>query len=184
VFRIVERMDAGPVLTARSTDIQPAETAGELHDRLAVSGLDAVKDALAMMADDRRPSGTPQRDELATKAPKLRKSDGAIDFRRDAEDVVNHIHAMTPWPGATVRYESTTGRWENVAIVRARLVDHRPGPGAPPGTIDDRLSVAARGGWIELIEIKPSSGRLMTWREYVNGRHVAAGDRFVAMPPA
>ena len=51
-------------------------------------------------------------------------------------------------------------------------------PADPPGTIDARRYVAARDGFIEILEIKPSSGRSMTWQDYVNGRHVSPGDRF------
>lgn len=179
VFRIVQRMDAGPVLITRSTDIKPQETAGELHDRLATIGVDAIKATIALYADDSCPAGSPQDDQQATRAPKLKKSDGAIDFDLGAAEVVNHIHAMTPWPGATTRFESTTGRWENVTITRARYAEAGSEPGLNPGAVDERLFVAARGGAIEIIDIKPSSGRLMTWGEYVNGRHVVAGDCFV-----
>ena len=55
------------------------------------------------------------------------------------------------------------------------------GPSTVPGTIDARRYVAAGGGFVEIMEIKPSSGRLMSWGDYVNGRHVGEGDMFVAL---
>lgn len=191
VFRIVEKMDAGPILTSRWTYIKPEESAGELHDRLAGIGVDAVQAALDLFAEGNIPAGTPQDDSEATLAPKLKKTDGAIAWDRPARDVVNHIHGMTPWPGATTQYESTEGRWEKVTITRARIAEDtsrltdarssdQPSPDAPPGTIDQRRFVAARDAFVELLELKPSSGRLMTWPEYANGRHVKAGDRFTS----
>lgn len=176
VFRIVRRMDAGPILVSRSTEIKPEETAGELHDRLAGVGVDAVQAALELFADGAIPEGTPQDDSQATMAPKLRKSDGAIDFDRPAEEVVNFIGGMTPWPGATVRYRSGSGQWERVTLVRARVAEDPSKPDLPPGTIDGRRYVAAWDRFVQILEIKPTSGRCMTWREYVNGRHVAEGD--------
>lgn len=187
VFRIVERMDAGPILITRSTAIKPEETAGELHDRLAGVGVDAVQAALALFEGDAVPQGEPQDHAQATSAPKLSKSDGLIHFDRPAAQVARHICGMTPWPGARSRYQSADGRWENVSITRARAVEAPVlGTGAvsfhSPGTIDGRLHVAtADGGFVEILEIKPSSGRDMTWPEYVNGRHVAEGDVFVAL---
>lgn len=205
VFRIVERMDAGPLLVSRETSIEPQETAGELHDRLAVLGVEAVKEALAMHEQGAVPAGSVQDESAATKAPKLKKSDGVIDFAKPSRAVAAHICGMTPWPGATTRFESQEGRWENVTILRAKVVelegqaspDEHVGralrdeassdppmsgkarPRLTPGTVDVRGFVAAGDGFVEIVEIKPSSGRVMSWADYVNGRHVIAGDSFV-----
>jgi len=180
VFRIVERMDAGPILVSRWTAIKPEETAGELHDRLAGIGVDAVQAALEMHAGAAVPPGEPQDDAQATLAPKLKKADGIIDFDKPAGRVASHILGMTPWPGATTRFESQEGRWENVTILRARAAEAAEKPKVDPGAIDDRRYVAAADGFVEILEIKPSSGRIMTWPEYVNGRHVQAGDWFLS----
>jgi len=181
VFRMVARMDAGPVLASRWTEIKPEETAGELHDRLAGIGVDAVNAALRSLEQDPVPAGTPQDESQATRAPKISKIDGLIRFYRPARAVANHICGMTPWPGAQTRYASKEGRWENVAITRARPAEDPAPPGAPPGSIDARRYVAAADRYLELLEIKPSSGRNMAWAEYVNGRHVAVGDMFVSL---
>lgn len=181
VFRIVKKLDAGAVLTSRCTEIKPEETAGELHDRLAGIGVDAVQGALAMFEHGAVPDGEPQKHDEATLAPKLEKSDGYVRFDRSTAHVVDHIHGMTPWPGATARYESKDGRWEKLTLVRARAAENPAPPKIPPGDIDERCHVAALDGFVELLEVKPSSGRVMTWPDYVNGRHVAAGDRLV--PP-
>lgn len=181
VFRIVKKLDAGPILTSRWTDIKPEETAGELHDRLAGIGVDAVKGALALFENGAVPDGEPQKHDVATPAPKLKKSDGYVRFDRGRARVVDHIHGMTPWPGATAKYESQDGRWEKLTIVRARAAENPTPPKIPPGEIDERCYVAAQDGFVEILEVKPSSGRVMTWPDYVNGRHVAAGDRLV--PP-
>jgi len=184
VFRIVERMDAGPILVSRWTQIRPEETAGELHDRLARVGVDAVRQALALHDGGAIPEGQPQNDAEATAAPKLKKADGAIDFAKRAREVARHICGMTPWPGATARYESQEGRWEDVSILRARVALDPSASNLDPGTIDQRRYVATSDGFVEILEIKPSSGRIMSWQEYVNGRHVAAGDTFIAREQA
>lgn len=183
VFRLTERMDAGPILTARWTAIKPEETAGELHDRLAGIGVDAISAALELHDNDALPEGTPQDDNLATTAPKLSKSDGAVRFDRPAAEVVGHILGVTPWPGAAARYHSAEGRWENLLITRARPAESPDGPTTGPGTIDDRRYIAATDGFVEILEVKPTSGRVMAWADYVNGRHVQAGDKLSAPEP-
>ena len=178
VFCITERMDAGPILVSRWTEIKPEETAGELHDRLAGIGVDAMKAAVELFEGANIPAGTPQDEREATSAPKLTKADGVVDFDRPASDVAHHICGMTPWPGASARFEASDDRWENVLLLRARRAQDPYAPADPPGTIDPRRYVAARDGFVEILEIKPSSGRSMTWQDYVNGRHVSPGDRF------
>lgn len=182
VFRIAERMDAGPILLSRWTTIKPEETAGELHDRLAGIGVDAVRASFELFAEGIAPQGTVQDESLATRAPKLKKAHGVIDFRRPATEVARHICGMTPWPGAATRFIAADGRWEDIAIIRARRAEDPGKPQIPPGTFDERLYVAAGDGFVELLEVKPSSGRVMTWPDYVNGRHVRKGDTFVAPP--
>lgn len=176
VFRLVERMDAGPILSATSTPIREEETAGELHDRLAELGVGVVESALNLFAGGNIPEGTPQDDALATTARKLEKSDGWIRFDRPARQVVRLIHGMTPWPGATAIYQSGEGRWESVTILRAKVVDSAVRATLSAGTIDADRHVITTEGRLEILEIKPSSGRVMTWPDYVNGRHVHEGD--------
>lgn len=179
VFRVVERMDAGPILATRRTDIRPSETAGELHDRLADLGVTAVQDALALHESDSVPAGIPQNEAEATYAPKLKKSDGYVRFDRPATQVVNHVRGMTPWPGAAVRLQAADGRWERVSLIRARAVHDSSRPSLPPGVLDERLYVATADGFVELLDLQPSSGRIMTWTDYVNGRHLQPGDRLL-----
>ena len=183
IFRVGQRMDAGPILLSRSTPIAPQETAGELHDRLSAIGVDAVREALDLFAGEAIPPGTLQDESQATQAPKLKKSDGWIDFDRPARDVANRICGLTPWPGATALQGPPHGRPKEVLITRARPVEVPTMGSPPPGTIDIRGYVAARDGWVHILEIKPASGRRMTWDEYVNGRHVVEGDRFLPARP-
>lgn len=180
VFRIVETMDAGPILTTRCTSIEPQESAGELHDRLAAIGVDAVQAALPLFEADALPHGDPQNARNVSLAPKLKKRDGFVIFDRPVRNIVNHVHGMTPWPGASAIYHSKKEAWERVTLTRVRRAERIERPTIDPGTIDEHLHVAAPDGFVEILELKPSSGRVMTWLEYVNGRHVVKGDRLAA----
>lgn len=184
VFRIVERMDAGPILWQDATTIGEMETAGELHDRLATLGVRTVQSALGQFAGGQVPPGCDQDHAARSIAPKLKKTDGLVHFDRPAEAVVRHIHGMTPWPGAAARFQASDGRWEDVILVRAQAVAASSRNGPPisvrePGVVIESLCVATKDGTVQLLEVKPSSGRLMSWTDYVNGRRVAPGDRFL-----
>jgi methionyl-tRNA formyltransferase len=180
VFRIVKRMDAGAVLTTRWTMIKPEETAGELHDRLAAIGVDAIQATMELYGGGASPEGEAQDESAASAARKLSKADSPVRFDRSAAEVANQICGLTPWPGASGRFESKEGRWENVIFTRARRAESLSVPSTEPGVIDARRYVAAKDGFVEILELKPSSGRVMTWPEYVNGRQISQGDRFVS----
>ena len=181
VFKLVQRMDAGPILTTRWTSPKPEETADELHDRLAGIAVDAITGALELYSADPNPPGEPQDDAAATPAPKLRKEDGFIDFARPAAELAHFVCGMWGWPGARCRFNSSDGtRSEDVVLARARVAEGRA-EGLPPGQLDARFLLATGDGMLELLEIKPAGGKLMTWPDFANGRHVKAGDRFTTL---
>lgn len=187
VFRLVEKMDAGPVLVQRRTVIGDVETADELHDRLARIGCDAVRAAFDLLAAEPMTPGIPQDASKATVAPKLSKADGHIAFDQSASKVAHRICGLWTWPGASCRYQSADGhRDEVVTLARARANEGRP-RSAPTtesfGRITEILSVKTAEGELDILEIKPAGGRVMPWQDFVNGRHVAPGDRFVPIEP-
>lgn len=183
VFRLTERMDAGPILVQRAVEIGPVETAGELHDRLAALGPEVLRESLALFEGGADPPGTPQDESRATRAPRLHKQDGWIRFDQPAEEVVRWIHGLNPWPGATCRCrDPESALTETVTLLRAR--PHGSDEAAPPapGALHPaRYWVAAQPGWVEILEIRPAGGRAMSWRDYVNGRRLSAAARFEAL---
>ncbi len=178
VFKLVEHMDAGPILACRRTCLKQDETAEELHGRLAGIAVDAINGALELYAENPNPPGEPQDESAATPAPKLKKEGGYIDFNKSACELARFICGMWSWPGARCRFVSVgPAKQEEVIIARARAAGGRA-ENLPPGQIDSRLLVATGEGMLELLEIKPAGGKLMSWPDFVNGRHVRPGDRF------
>jgi methionyl-tRNA formyltransferase len=106
-----------------------------------------------------------------------------IRFDAPAAALANHVCGLWSWPGANCRFVSHDGkRDERVTIARAICYEGR-GSGGEPGAISDVMSVAAMEGDLMILEIKPAGGRLMAWQDFVNGRRVQPGDRFVPIEP-
>lgn len=187
IFRLVERMDAGPILVQRRTAIGPDETADELHERLSRIGCDAVRAALAELERNPGMPGEAQDAEKVSYAAKLTKAEGAIRFDLPAGRLANQICGLWSWPGAMCRYRSADGkRDEQVTIARARayMIRTRAAASAEEcGRINDMMRVQAADGDVEISEIKPAGGRLMSWQDFVNGRHVKEGDQFSPIAP-
>ncbi len=175
-FQMDEGMDTGPILLqSPPVPIGPEETAGELAARLAVRGAELLIDTLARL-DALTP--TPQRNEDASMAPRLTKSDGYLDWDRPAHELVNVVRGCNPWPGAL-----TTSRAERLVIWRARAVGS--GPLNPPGLLchhDGQFVISTSDGALLPVEVQPESKRLMSWAAYLRGTRLAAGARFLRPP--
>ena len=103
IQRMVEALDAGPVLGRTRIAISPTMTAGELYERAARAGGARLVMVLAELAAGRAVE-TPQDHARATWAPKLARGDARIDWSRPAPEVANWIRGCDPWPAAWTRF--------------------------------------------------------------------------------
>ena len=173
-FSLVDRMDAGPIYLQMTTDILPSETSEGLRVRLAELGAEAACKTLDQLAQGMATSR--QQDESqATLAPRLRKSDGRIDWAGGAEGIRNLIHGVWPWPGGQTVF--CTGSREVPVIIASAQAEQTDAPGSP-GVLDADGCVGTGLGRLRVLRIKPAGRRLMEWRDFVNGCHAAPGDRF------
>jgi len=169
-FQMDEGMDTGAMLLRVPTPIAPDETAGEPAVRLAALGADVLIQTLARL-DALTP--TPQHHEDATLAPRLKKTDGHLDWNRPARELVNTVRGGNPWPGAL-----TTAAGGNLHIWRASVVAEDTDQ--PVGTLvrlGDQLAIATADGAMLPIEVQPENKRRMAWTEYLRGARLAPGAR-------
>jgi methionyl-tRNA formyltransferase len=176
VMQMDTGLDTGDVHLVRSTTIGAHETAGALHDRLAALAADALVAALpALLASTSLP--VPQRNELATSAPKIAKSEALLDWREPAVQLERQVRAFNPWPVAEARLND--GR--RLRIFEAVVAD--AASSAAPGTIvatnREGIDVATGAGELRLRRIQPPSGRVMDAEAYL-AAHPLAGAAFVS----
>jgi methionyl-tRNA formyltransferase len=187
VIHKTPRLDAGPVLVQRRLAIEPDETAGQLEARLATLGPDAVLEAIGRLAEGNT-TGIPQDPTLATKAPRLKKTAGLIDWSRSAEQIRDQIRAMDPWPRAYTFWLSADG--PPLRLILDVVAVQAGTPSAEPGMIliadasAGVLSVACGSGSLIIQRLQPSGKRPMTAGEFLRGYPLRAGDRFGNSPEA
>ncbi|MDR2892840.1 MAG: methionyl-tRNA formyltransferase [Deltaproteobacteria bacterium] len=104
IMRVEPKLDSGPVLLQRAMAIGVDQTAGELHDELALLGGELLVQALERMSQGRLTEQV-QDENLVTYAAKLTKADGVLDFNLTARQVHNQARGVTPWPGAQITFE-------------------------------------------------------------------------------
>jgi methionyl-tRNA formyltransferase len=175
-FQMDAGMDTGPVLIQSApVAIGDEETAGELAARLAVLGAGVLVETLARL-DTLRPES--QAHDAATLAPRLKKSDGHLDWARTARELVNTVRGSNPWPGAV-----TPTPKGPLTIWRARVITDRAEQPRAAGLLvpyGGGLAIVASDGLVLPTEVQPESRRLVSWSEWLRGARLADGARFIA----
>lgn len=179
IITVVNKMDAGDVLGMASTNIEPDETAGQLHDKLAKLAASLLLETIDKIANGTAVY-TKQDHSKATLAPKLKKSDGFLNFDEPADVIQRKIRGLSPWPSASATYVSKkTSNSIRVTIAQAQVVETRNTNQLSPGTLDENLNVICRDNALKIIKIKPDGSALMNFKDFVNGRHTQPGDMFL-----
>jgi methionyl-tRNA formyltransferase len=170
-------LDTGPMLARRELVLDPRETAGTLHDRVAIAGAEAIVATLRTLECEGRLAGTPQPAAGATYANKIGRDDARLDWTREAATLDRQVRAMDPVPGAW-----TTFGGDDVKVWRATPLP--ASPAAPPGTVlavgTPGIDVACGHGALRIEVLQPAGGRRMDATAFVAGRAVAPGAHFGA----
>ncbi len=184
IIKMSVSLDAGDMLAQEAIDIGPDETAGEVEARLAPLG---AKLALQVIEQIEKGTvqGRKQDPSQVTKAPKLKKEHGLIDWSRSAEQVCNQIRAMQPWPTAYTFLRRQGQPPMRVIIYRiggmaaAASGPHHPAPGSVLFPANKDLCVATgSNGAVEILELQPAGKRRMSAQEFLRGTKLQAEDRF------
>lgn len=165
-FLIDEGMDTGKILIKRPLAIGKDETAGELHDRLAVLGAQVILDTLAGIEAGTLKS-TLQGDEVASLAPKLTRKDGRIDWGKGAHEIHDQVRGMNPWPSAFTHLGNERVKVHRTAITRVGCGNTLSGEITLRET--GRLLVGTKDELIEILEVQRESRPRMSGRDFLNG---------------
>jgi len=173
VVKVVEKMDAGPILGVTRVPVPPEATTPEFEDQLALVGADLLLEVLGNI-QNQAVIELLQNERDATYAPKFEKNDGRIDWRKPAPRVKDFVRALQPFPGAfTFQNRGRLAVWK-VEAVRGPRSNQRPG--TITAVEKDRIRVACGEGEVALLEIQPENKRRMTAAEFVNGFQPKVGD--------
>ncbi len=183
IIRMEEDLDEGDIMLRESVDIGPDDTAGILSERLAslaarlfLRSLKEIKEGSIELI--------PQRDDEATYAPCLKKSDGFINWRASARDIHNLVRGLNPCPGAyTYVGREDEGQkkilkiWSTEPIAGYQSPITEEGrPGEIVSIVKDRgLVIAAAEGLLLIKEVQGEGGRKMPVGEYIKGHPLKVG---------
>ncbi len=175
IMRLDAGLDTGPMLARAAVAIGPYETTEALTERLAHLGAQTLMPVLEALCAGRSITVVAQPSTGATYARKLRKEEGAIDWRRDASALERQIRAFTPWPGTR-----TTIAGVAVKIGAARVVDAPHAPAPAPGTVltvEPDLVIAAGHQALAVTLLQAANARMQPARAFLQAHPLKAGER-------
>lgn len=182
IIRMSPSLDAGDMLAQESFDILFGETAGELEARLSVLGARMAVETIAKLKEGPI-AGAKQDKALVTKAPKLKKEDGLIDWSRSAGQIALQIRAMQPWPTAyTFLHREGKEPMRLTIASTGKIIGASCGSSSPmPGLLwsgDGNLwAFAGNSEALQILELQPAGKKRMFAADFLRGHPLQAGDR-------
>ena len=191
VIHMTPALDAGAVIVARALPIYPGDTAVDLEQHLAALGADATLEAIERLqasAALRKPGeplvvGIPQDASHATKAPRLTKADGVVDWAQPAHRLERMRRALEPWPRTAAFLHRDGAAPLRLVLEDVAVVDSRAAATVAPGTIlaadAEGIVVACGAGTaLSIRRLLPEGRRSMTAAEFLRGHPILPGMRF------
>ena len=168
-FLLDKNIDTGNILLQKKVNIQPNETAGELHDDLMYNGADLVVETLQAL-EENRVEPKPQKEIQDLKeAPKLFKENTQINWDNSLEDIHNFVRGLNPYPSAwtTINIDG------DKKLLKIFKVDIEKAKHSQPiGEIvkeNKRLGVIHKDGYVWLEEVQLEGKRRMNTLDFANG---------------
>jgi methionyl-tRNA formyltransferase len=185
VIHMTPQLDAGPALMQQSTSIGPTETAPELELRLAALGVGAVHQAIELLSQGMPARGNVQDSSLATKAPRLKKIDGQVDWSRSAVAIFNQVRALQPWPKTFTFWKPAAIEPQRLILEQVQALDDASqtaensitrAPGVVLQAHASNLIVACGKGLLRIERLQPAGKRTMLASEFLLGHPLLPGD--------
>ncbi|MCC7084115.1 MAG: methionyl-tRNA formyltransferase [Pirellulales bacterium] len=189
VIHMTPQLDAGPCLVQKWAIIGPEETTPELEIRLAELGVGAVLEAVELLARGKVSNFSQQDPIFATKAPRLRKEDGQVDWTRGATAIFNQVRALQPWPNTYTHWLRPNAEPMRIILEKVKPLPVEATMAIAPGTIVEAainsnsqvhapcLKVACGEGLLLIDILQPAGKRAMAASEFLRGHAVQTGQQ-------
>ena len=163
IMQMEAGLDTGPMLATVRTQVED-KTTGELTEELAELGAQLM---VGTLIDINALHAIEQDDEAASYAKKIDKSEARIDWAKPAAEVLQHIHGLSPFPGAWFDMDGV-----RVKILRAEMAD---GSGEPGAVLNDDLAIACGEGAIRPTRLQRAGKPAMDHADFLRGNSVSKG---------
>lgn len=166
IMYMVEKMDAGDIISQIETPILPEDNVGTLHDRLSLMGTKLLLETIPkIILGNINP--IKQKEEEVTYAWNISREEEKIDFNKDTNDIYNQIRGLNPWPGAYAILDGVVVKIYNSRIGKSVFASKQSGE--IKKIYEDGIGISTNDGEIIITELQFAGKRKMNVKEYLNG---------------
>ena len=165
IIKMVEELDAGPILNQEKVMLDHTETFGSLHQALSELG---AKNLLKVLDNINSSKEVLQNNRLVSYAPKIKKLDAKLDFNQQASALEAKVRGLAPAPGAWFEYKR-----ERFKVFKAEVVDGRGNAGS---IINEDLTIACGEKALNILEIQRQGKDILSVSDFVRGFKFKKGD--------
>ena len=166
IIKMVEELDAGPILNQEKVMLDHTETFGSLHQVLSELG---AKNLLRVLDNINSNKEILQKNSLVSYAPKIKKLDAKLDFNQQASALEARVRGLAPVPGAWFEYKG-----ERFKVFKAEVVDGRGNAGL---IINEDLTIACGEKALNILEIQRQGKDIMSVSDLIRGFKFKKGDK-------
>jgi len=166
IMRIEEELDSGPILASKEFELDKNENHGDLEKKLSFEGANLLIESLKSI-ENGNSKFVDQDASKATYAKKIDKNETKINWNKDANKVLGHIHGLSPNPGAWFEFDK-----ERFKVLKAKASSENGKSGC---VIDDNLTVGCETGAIQILELQRQGKKKQTTKEFLLGKKITKG---------
>ena len=166
IMKIEEKLDSGPVLSSKEFELDKNTTHGEIEKKLSIEGANLLIQTLKIIGTGSA-KFVEQDHSLATYAKKIKKNETKINWNKDANKVLAHIHGLSPNPCAWFEFEN-----ERFKVLKAKISDEK---GKLGSILNENLTVACKKNSIQILELQRQGKNKQTAKEFLLGKKINKG---------
>ncbi len=166
IMKIKEKLDSGPVLVSKKFELDQNATHDEIEKKLSIEGADLLIQSLKSIEKGNLKL-VEQDESQATYAKKIDKNETKINWNKDANKVLAHIHSLSPSPGAWFEIDK-----ERFKVLRVKISSEN---GQPGYVLDENLTIGCGLNSIQIIELQRQGKNRQTSKEFLLGKKISKG---------
>ena len=175
IMYMVDRLDAGDIISQTVVPIGSKDDTGVMFDKLSAAGKNLLKATLPSIIDGTN-ERKPQDEEKVTYARNISRDQERIDWTQSAQAINNQVRGLHPWPVAFTTYNE-----QNMKVWQTETIDSAKSgkPGEVLELSGDAILVQTGEGVLAIKELQPAGKKRMSAADYLKGPKIQVGDLFV-----
>lgn len=171
---MAQGLDTGDMILKDEIEITSEDTAGTLHDKLAILSQKTLRETLDLIENGNAPR-TVQDDSLSNYAPMMSKELGHLDFSKDAVSIINLSRGVDPWPSSYAKLDGEVVKLFNMKLGNKT---ENKNYGEIVAVSSEYIEVIAFDRTVFIYEVQFPNKKRMPVREYLKGNDIKTGEVF------